>query len=426
MARFNVLRARRRAARSPTHIAADHRAHRAADRERQGLRRRRRRLLRGRARSRRTASSRARRSTSCEPARASRSTSARRAAARLRAVEGGQAGRAVVGLAVGQGPPGLAHRVLGDDGHAPRRDVRPPRRRQGPDLPAPRERDRAVAGRRRRRHVRALLAAQRLPQLRRREDVASRSATSSTAIRSPRRSAARRCATSASRTTTARRSTSRSRSIATTAASIGAASSQPRGGRPRLARLLHDARSALDAVRRRQRRRRRRGRARGREARARERARRSPTTSTRRSSSPRCTTPPTLANKLLDEAKGIDKQRAPAHARAARRATCAPSAARSACSRQEPAHATCAERRARLVKREDIDVAAVEQLHRRAQGRARREGLRARRRDPRRAGGDGRRDHRHAGAAPTGASRRRGADMADRAAKVTSSRLRAR
>ena len=34
--------------------------------------------------------------------------------ARLRAVEGGQAGRAVVGQPVGRGPAGLAHRVLGD------------------------------------------------------------------------------------------------------------------------------------------------------------------------------------------------------------------------------------------------------------------------------------------------------------------------
>ena len=34
---------------------------------------------------------------------------------RLRAVEGGQAGRADVGQPVGRGPAGLAHRVLGDE-----------------------------------------------------------------------------------------------------------------------------------------------------------------------------------------------------------------------------------------------------------------------------------------------------------------------
>ena len=42
--------------------------------------------------------------------------------ARLRALEGEQAGRGhVVGLAVGPRPPGLAHRVLGDGGEVPRR-----------------------------------------------------------------------------------------------------------------------------------------------------------------------------------------------------------------------------------------------------------------------------------------------------------------
>ena len=53
----------------------------------------------------------------------------------------------------------------------PRRDLRPPRRRLGPDLPAPRERDRAVGGRVRRRAVRAPLAALGHGELRRREDV---------------------------------------------------------------------------------------------------------------------------------------------------------------------------------------------------------------------------------------------------------------
>ncbi len=40
------------------------------------------------------------------------------------------------------GPAGLAHRVLGDERQAARRDVRHPRRRPRPDLPAPRKRNR--------------------------------------------------------------------------------------------------------------------------------------------------------------------------------------------------------------------------------------------------------------------------------------------
>ena len=95
----------------------------------------------------------------------------KREPARLRAVEGRQAGRAVVGEPVGQGPAGLAHRVLGDGAPLPRRAVRHPRRRRGPHLPAPRERDRPVRGAYGDGHVRALLDAQRLAELRRREDV---------------------------------------------------------------------------------------------------------------------------------------------------------------------------------------------------------------------------------------------------------------
>ena len=51
----------------------------------------------------------------------------------------------------GTGPPRLAHRVLGDGAPLPRRAVRHPRRRRRPDLPPPRERDRPVRGRVRRR-----------------------------------------------------------------------------------------------------------------------------------------------------------------------------------------------------------------------------------------------------------------------------------
>ena len=70
----------------------------------------------------------------------------------LRALEGGEAGRARVGLAVGPGPAGLAHRVLGDVARPARRGLRPPRRRRRPRVPAPRER--AGAGRGRRPRVR--------------------------------------------------------------------------------------------------------------------------------------------------------------------------------------------------------------------------------------------------------------------------------
>ena len=86
----------------------------------------------------------------------------------LRALEGGEAGRARVGLAVGQGPPGLAHRVLGDVARHPRRGLRPPRRRRRPHVPAPRER--ARPGGRRGPPVRPPLDPQRHGHDRRRED----------------------------------------------------------------------------------------------------------------------------------------------------------------------------------------------------------------------------------------------------------------
>ena len=70
--------------------------------------------------------------------------------ARLRAVEALQARRAELAFAVGRGPARLAHRVLGDERQAARRALRHPRRRPGPAVPAPRERDRAVRGRQRR------------------------------------------------------------------------------------------------------------------------------------------------------------------------------------------------------------------------------------------------------------------------------------
>ena len=54
-------------------------------------------------------------------------------------VDNREAGRAVLGQPVGQGTPGLAYRVLDDVFEVSRREVRFPRRRQRPDLPASRE-----------------------------------------------------------------------------------------------------------------------------------------------------------------------------------------------------------------------------------------------------------------------------------------------
>ena len=64
--------------------------------------------------------------------------------ARLRAVAALGARRAGVGVAVGAGPPGLAHRVLGPGPARARHHHRPPRRGQRPGLPPPRVRGRPV------------------------------------------------------------------------------------------------------------------------------------------------------------------------------------------------------------------------------------------------------------------------------------------
>ena len=156
-------RARRAAAgrRAEGHRARprDDRADRAPGGPRLRLRGGRRRVLRG------AAVPRLRQAVGQEPRRAAgrRARRGRRAqagSARLRAVEGRQAGRALVGEPVGPRPPGLAHRVLGHVEPLSGRDLRHPRRRRGPHLPAPRVRDRPVGGRHRQ-AVRALLAAQR-------------------------------------------------------------------------------------------------------------------------------------------------------------------------------------------------------------------------------------------------------------------------
>ncbi len=72
-------------------------------------------------------------------------------------------GRAGVGISVGDGPSGLAYRMLCDEHEIPRRDAGYPLRRQGSRLPAPRKRDRPERGRDGQ-AVRPLLDAQRIHQ----------------------------------------------------------------------------------------------------------------------------------------------------------------------------------------------------------------------------------------------------------------------
>ena len=81
-----------------------------------------------------------------------------------------------LGLALGTRAARLAHRVLGDGARAARRGLRRARRRARPDLPAPRERARAVGGRGR--ALRARLDAQRDAAAERARRCRSRWATS--------------------------------------------------------------------------------------------------------------------------------------------------------------------------------------------------------------------------------------------------------
>ena len=153
-------------------------AHRRARRRRPRLRRRRpRRVLRRHLVSR---IRRARAPAARGSARLGRCPRRRRRAqaqpGRLRALEVGQAGGAGVGLAVGQGPSRLAHRVLGDVTRPAGRGVRHPRRRRRPDLPPPRER--AGPGPGRRPSLRPVLGSQRHGDGRQRRRWPSRSATS--------------------------------------------------------------------------------------------------------------------------------------------------------------------------------------------------------------------------------------------------------
>ena len=124
--------------------------------------------------------------------------------ARLRAVEGDEARRADVGRRRSAGPAGLAPRVLGDGAAAARRAAdRHPRRRHRPDLPAPRERDRAERGRDRQ-AVLALLGPRRVPARRRPEDVeVARQHLHDSRHRRARASGRRRCGTCCCRRTTA-------------------------------------------------------------------------------------------------------------------------------------------------------------------------------------------------------------------------------
>ena len=89
---------------------------------------------------------------------------------RFRPVESPQGRRSRLGDADRPRPPRLAHRVLRDGDQVPGRDARYPRRRHRPHLPASRKRDRAI-GSAHRQAVRALLAARRVSDGGRPEDV---------------------------------------------------------------------------------------------------------------------------------------------------------------------------------------------------------------------------------------------------------------
>ncbi len=100
---------------------------------------------------------------------ASRGRAGQRRPARLRVWKAAKPGEAtILGQPMGQGPPGLAHRMLGHGPALPGGRLRHPRRRPRPDLPPPRERDRP--GRGRRPALRPRLDAQRHDPRRGRED----------------------------------------------------------------------------------------------------------------------------------------------------------------------------------------------------------------------------------------------------------------
>ena len=117
-----------------------------------------------------TASSRASRWTSCAPASASRSTPSKQDPLDFVLWKHAKPGEPRWPSPWGEGRPGWHIECSAMCCATARRAFRHPRRRPGPAVPAPRERDRAVRGRARR-AVRQLLDAQRLRARRRREDV---------------------------------------------------------------------------------------------------------------------------------------------------------------------------------------------------------------------------------------------------------------
>ena len=112
-----------------------------------------------------------------------------------------------LGLALGPGPPRLAHRVLRDGRAVPGRGLRHPRRRDRPRLPAPRERGGADAGRARQ-AARARVDAQRDAAARPTRRCPSRWATSAGSATCSTRSAARCSSCTSPAATTASRSRS--------------------------------------------------------------------------------------------------------------------------------------------------------------------------------------------------------------------------
>ena len=127
--------------------AAGHRAHRRDDRDhagpdRQGLRLRgrRRRLFRRHARTTITASCATAIRSSWRPARASRSATRNAIPATSPCGKAAKPGEPAWDSPWGQGPAGLAHRMLGHEHEAARQDARHPRRRPRSAVPASRER----------------------------------------------------------------------------------------------------------------------------------------------------------------------------------------------------------------------------------------------------------------------------------------------
>ena len=164
-------RAARRRAAGDGDDRRDHRADRGADRRRARLRVRAATSTSGSAASTPTASSRTAIPTRWTRARRPGRRSSRRARSTSRSGRRARRARTTFWPSPwGDGPAGVAHRVLGDGREAARNRLRDPQRRLRPDLSPSRERDRADRGRPRR-AAGADLDAQRDGPHRRREDV---------------------------------------------------------------------------------------------------------------------------------------------------------------------------------------------------------------------------------------------------------------